>query len=158
MIMKLFEKYVEFLDTSIKKFYSEICTISSVIKAKMPKPKPKSTSRPNPTPPSPPKNHPTMKVIVEKPKKNTDYLDEIQKDIRRIEKSYDNTSQALTGTVWTQQPISGTYKPTVMSASISIDDYLKTMYKRPGNSVRRANRILGEDEPRSGGGKRKKVN
>ena len=31
MIMKLFEKYVEFLDTSIKKFYSEICTISPVI-------------------------------------------------------------------------------------------------------------------------------
>lgn len=136
MIMKLFEKYVEFLDNSIKKLYSEIITISSVIKAKMPKPKPKSTSRPNPTPPSPPKNHPTMKVIVEKPKKNTNYLDEIQRDIRRIEKSYDNTSQALTGTVWTQ-PISG---------AISIDDYLKTMYKRPCNSVRMANRILGEDE------------
>jgi len=42
--------------------------------------------------------------------------------------------------------ISGTYQPTVMSAPISVEDYLKSMYKKPGNMSKRASRILGEDE------------
>ena len=152
MIMKLFEKYVEFLDSNLKKLYSEICTISSVIKAKMPKPKPK--------PPKPPKEkyepislscpkpaYHSFNVKIEKPKKNLDYLKEIQQDIIQIDKSYDNSSQSLTGTKYFHQgSISGTYQPNVMSASISIEDYLKSMYKKPGNMSKRASRILGEDE------------
>lgn len=139
MIIKLYEKYVEFLDNSIKKLYSEICTISSAIKSKMPKPKP----RPIKAPKISKEKHnlvsletPTMNVIVDKPKKNTDYLDEIQNDIRRINKSYDNISTPLTATTMDNQSL--------ISGTISIDDYLKSRYKMPGNSVRSANMILDE--------------
>jgi len=138
MIIKLIERWVALLDNFLKKIYSEICVIFSAIKSKLPKPNPKPIK---PVVVSAEYNQPkTIKEL-------TNYVDEIHRDIREIEKSYDNSSQPLTATITHNQPISGTFfKPTVVSAGISIEDYLKIKYKKPGNYCKRANRILGEDE------------
>lgn len=166
-MIKLYWKYVEFLDTSFKKLFEEIKAIGAMIPKPKPRPpkQPKSTistnafgygvgksvsQRPAPTPPPPPprpsilSTPTTMKVSVERVKKNLDYMEDIRKEVDHYNKSYVNDSVPLTATKMFNQPISGTYKPTVLSASI--DDYLKMMYKNPVlcNVKRRANKILDE--------------
>lgn len=156
-MIKLYLKYVEFLDKNIKKLFEEL----KAIKAMLPKPKPRppkpkkvkfvtktfEVGRPVPTPPSPPKisvlsTPTTMKVSVEQVKKNLGYMEDIRREVDHYNKSYINDSVSLTATTMFSQPVSGTYKPTVLSASM--ESYLKMMYKKPGDVKRRANRILEE--------------
>jgi len=131
-MIKLYLKYVDFLDSTFKNLLEELKTI----KAMLPKPKPR-----------PPKTvTPTMKVVIEKAKKNTDYIEDIRKEVDHYNRMYDNGFNPLTATTMDGRTVSGTYRPTVSSASISAEDYLKMMYKKPGNVKRRANRILNETD------------
>ena len=173
MIVKLYGKYVDFLDSSIKKAFSEVSTVCSVIKSKLPKPKPKPPKVPKikfvqnkyeqklVRPPSGPKPTSTYysraaQILEEKPKKNIDYLNEIQRDIRQIDKSYDNSSQALTGTFMTDQQ--------VMSGCIHwIKPSNKNVVKRAARIIDELSYFEGEDKPKprrtrkpkSGGGRSK---
>lgn len=145
-MIKLYLKYVEFLDKNIKKLFEEL----KAIKAMLPKPKPRppkpkkvkfvtktfEVGRPVPTPPSPPKisvlsTPTTMKVSVEQVKKNLDYIEDIRREVDHYNRSYINDSVSLTAT---------TLNP-------SMEGYIKMMSKNPGKNIqRRANKIIEEEE------------